>query len=203
MPGFVAGDDLVFFAAALKVVELASHLDCRFRGFGTSGGKFHSRQVTRCEIDQAVGKLNGDGVGTVHDRCKCHLIQLFTDSVNDASVIVSYVGDVNSGQSVKVLFSFDVPVVHPIGAGHQEWITNKVGHLCPDENLPEKPLFSGLGYCDTFRDRVSVWSGHGGVSGEEKKNFNLQLSKKLACLATSGRLLIGTEYERSGQSSSG
>src|SRR5262249_39622396 len=51
---------------------------------------------------------------------------------------------VDAGQGVEVAFSCHVPVVHAVGAGHDERVAGPLGHLVADEDVTEEALLGRL-----------------------------------------------------------
>ena len=123
---------------------LAGQLDGRLSHFRAAALELHRRKVARSQFRQQVGKLDGDRVRAVHRRRKVQRIELPPDRLDDASIVVAYRDDVDARKRVQVPLAMDIPIMHAVGAGHDEWLLRPLGHLVANENLSEEGLFGRL-----------------------------------------------------------
>ncbi|CAB4620193.1 unannotated protein [freshwater metagenome] len=106
-----AADDLVLVGLASQFEVLLGHLPCTLHGFTTTGSKEHTIQVTRCALGDALGHLNGLGVGVTPDREVLQLLGLLGHRVGDLITAVTGVDDEEPREPVKVLAALVVPDV--------------------------------------------------------------------------------------------
>ena len=74
--------------------------------------------------------------------------QMALDGLDNAAVIVAYRNHVNARQGIQVAFSGHVPVMHAVGAGHDERLFRPLGHLIAHKDVAEEALLRGLGAGD-------------------------------------------------------